>query len=282
DAFGNQKQEQAEDNNPFRYCGEYFDNETGFIYLRARYYDSDIGRFTSEDTHWNPANNIYDKEETQNKQKAQKQYLILKHINNLYISSNMSLEEKLNEVARWKLGQLTDEEEQTIENEISGIQEPSIKIILQSSNLYVYGINNPNSYIDPSGNFAITASATTAAIIAAAKAVGVAIASTAAIIAVVETIEAIQKANNNAVFYEAWISGGSVKTGRKLSTAEAAVRVIFGKSVYSKSKTAAYNLAKMASGGKEPVHDNPHGVGSGYKSHYHLHGRKNGSHIWYW
>ena len=49
DAFGNQKQEQAEDNNPFRYCGEYFDSETGFIYLRARYYDSSIGRFTSED-----------------------------------------------------------------------------------------------------------------------------------------------------------------------------------------------------------------------------------------
>ena len=49
DAFGNQKQEQSEDNNPFRYCGEYFDNETGFIYLRARYYDSDIGRFTTED-----------------------------------------------------------------------------------------------------------------------------------------------------------------------------------------------------------------------------------------
>ncbi|MBU5451529.1 RHS repeat-associated core domain-containing protein, partial [Acetivibrio sp. MSJd-27] len=49
DAFGNQKQEQSEDNNPFRYCGEYFDSETGFIYLRARYYDSSIGRFTSED-----------------------------------------------------------------------------------------------------------------------------------------------------------------------------------------------------------------------------------------
>ncbi|MBU5451501.1 RHS repeat-associated core domain-containing protein, partial [Acetivibrio sp. MSJd-27] len=69
DAFGNQKQEQAEDNNPFRYCGEYFDNETGFIYLRARYYDSSIGRFISEDpakdgTNWysyctgNPVNKI--------------------------------------------------------------------------------------------------------------------------------------------------------------------------------------------------------------------------------
>ncbi|MBU5449160.1 RHS repeat-associated core domain-containing protein [Acetivibrio sp. MSJd-27] len=49
DAFGNQKQEQSEDTNPFRYCGEYFDNETGFIYLRARYYDPSMGRFITED-----------------------------------------------------------------------------------------------------------------------------------------------------------------------------------------------------------------------------------------
>ena len=37
------------DTNPFRYCGEYFDEETGFVYLRARYYSPDIGRFVSED-----------------------------------------------------------------------------------------------------------------------------------------------------------------------------------------------------------------------------------------
>ena len=37
------------DDNPFRYSGEYYDEETGFIYLRARYYDPTIGRFISED-----------------------------------------------------------------------------------------------------------------------------------------------------------------------------------------------------------------------------------------
>ena len=36
------------DTNPFRYCGEYFDEETGFVYLRARYYSPDTGRFVSE------------------------------------------------------------------------------------------------------------------------------------------------------------------------------------------------------------------------------------------
>ncbi len=35
--------------NPFRYSGEYFDEETGFYYLRARYYDPTIGRFLTED-----------------------------------------------------------------------------------------------------------------------------------------------------------------------------------------------------------------------------------------
>ena len=71
DAFGNQVDEVSNqpfdwrvevapvvvDDNPFRYCGEYFDYETGYIYLRARYYDSSNGRFISEDpirsgNHW--------------------------------------------------------------------------------------------------------------------------------------------------------------------------------------------------------------------------------------
>ncbi len=34
---------------PFGYCGEYTDSETGFVYLRNRYYDTQTGRFISED-----------------------------------------------------------------------------------------------------------------------------------------------------------------------------------------------------------------------------------------
>ena len=49
DAFGNIKNPTSADDNPFRYCGEYFDDETGFVYLRNRYYDPSIGRFTTED-----------------------------------------------------------------------------------------------------------------------------------------------------------------------------------------------------------------------------------------
>ena len=59
DAFGNEENPSSTDANPFRYCGEYFDKETKTYYLRARYYDPAIARFTQQDTHWSPANAIY-------------------------------------------------------------------------------------------------------------------------------------------------------------------------------------------------------------------------------
>ncbi len=59
DAFGVEQNIDELDDNPFRYCGEYFDQETGTYYLRARYYDPSTGRFTQEDTHWGSANSIY-------------------------------------------------------------------------------------------------------------------------------------------------------------------------------------------------------------------------------
>ena len=59
DAFGVEKKPDPLDGNPFRYCGEYYDGETKTYYLRARYYDPNIGRFTQQDTHWTTANSIY-------------------------------------------------------------------------------------------------------------------------------------------------------------------------------------------------------------------------------
>ncbi|MDE6677995.1 MAG: hypothetical protein K2K02_03040, partial [Ruminococcus sp.] len=50
DAFGVEKNIDDSDANPFRYCGEYFDTETGTIYLRARYYSPTTGRFISRDS----------------------------------------------------------------------------------------------------------------------------------------------------------------------------------------------------------------------------------------
>ena len=64
DAFGKQLTSSGTADNPYRYCGEYIDGETGFIYLRNRYYDPSIGRFISEDPYWNPANMIYGDNDT--------------------------------------------------------------------------------------------------------------------------------------------------------------------------------------------------------------------------
>ena len=48
DAYGNQSEENTV-YNPFGYRGEYTDAESGLVYLRARMYDSETGRFMSED-----------------------------------------------------------------------------------------------------------------------------------------------------------------------------------------------------------------------------------------
>ncbi len=48
DAFGNEQSLEKQDFNPFRYCVEYFDRETGGLYLRARYYNPIIGRFDAD------------------------------------------------------------------------------------------------------------------------------------------------------------------------------------------------------------------------------------------
>jgi len=115
DAFGNEKNSDVSDTNPFRYSGEYFDKETGRIYLRARYYDPAICRMHSEDSHWNVNNMIY------------------------------------------------GDEQADIDDEI---QIPDINAIQQSSNLYVFAINNPILYVDPNGEAAwITGVAANAAFI---------------------------------------------------------------------------------------------------------------------
>ena len=51
DAFGVEKNINDSDTNAFRYCGEYYDAESGTIYLRARYYNPITGRFISRDSY---------------------------------------------------------------------------------------------------------------------------------------------------------------------------------------------------------------------------------------
>lgn len=51
DSFGNEVNPDSKDDNPFRYCGEYYDKETGEVYLRARYYQPAEGRFLTRNTY---------------------------------------------------------------------------------------------------------------------------------------------------------------------------------------------------------------------------------------
>jgi RHS repeat-associated protein len=116
DAFGNECAPSDTDPNPFRYCGEYYDTSSGTYYLRARYYEPTIGRFLAEDTHWNPINMIYG-----------------------------------DTPIKWN-------ERQTELSDPLGLNIytyiPDITAIMQSGNLYVYGMNNPIRYVDPTGELA--------------------------------------------------------------------------------------------------------------------------------
>ena len=65
DAYGKEINPDPADTNPFRYCGEYYDTESGQLYLRNRYYNSSIPRFMTPDPHWNTANMVYGDKEYQ-------------------------------------------------------------------------------------------------------------------------------------------------------------------------------------------------------------------------
>ncbi|MCX8075389.1 MAG: RHS repeat-associated core domain-containing protein, partial [Clostridia bacterium] len=51
DEFGKILSETGSFNNPYKYAGYYYDNETATYYLQARYYNPQIQRFISEDTY---------------------------------------------------------------------------------------------------------------------------------------------------------------------------------------------------------------------------------------
>lgn len=51
DEYGSPVQQSGSFDNPFRYTSEPYDEETGFMYLRARYYSPALGRFITEDSY---------------------------------------------------------------------------------------------------------------------------------------------------------------------------------------------------------------------------------------
>ncbi len=57
DEWGNLTNQKETVANEFKYAGETYDSETGLYYLKARYYDPNIGRFLNEDTVEGEVNN---------------------------------------------------------------------------------------------------------------------------------------------------------------------------------------------------------------------------------
>ncbi len=107
DAFGNLGTEDDALYNPIRYTGQYTDSETGLVYLRNRYYDPAIGRFTQEDTYWNVHNMIYGDDPESNIP----DYSAIMQSCNLYV---YCMSDPMNCVDPW--GNITKEEQQMYEN----------------------------------------------------------------------------------------------------------------------------------------------------------------------
>ena len=59
DAFGNVLESKTEVENHILYRGQQYDQETGQYYLRARYYNPVVGRFTQEDIYRGDGLNLY-------------------------------------------------------------------------------------------------------------------------------------------------------------------------------------------------------------------------------
>ena len=59
DVFGNIREQQENVENIFKYAGEQLDNETEQYYLRARFYNPVIARFTQEDVYKGDGLNLY-------------------------------------------------------------------------------------------------------------------------------------------------------------------------------------------------------------------------------
>ena len=59
DAFGNTLEKKEGIQNRIQYTGQQYDQETGQYYLRARYYNPAVGRFTQEDTYRGDGLNLY-------------------------------------------------------------------------------------------------------------------------------------------------------------------------------------------------------------------------------
>ena len=149
EAFGNKVTSPTDDTNPFQYCGEYMDDESFLIYLRNRYYDPEIGAFISEDNHWNVDNMIYGDEQRTVK------YEIVGKEKIYFANFGRVVKTDANQIDVSALLNISKTSTKQNDIQLYDIERtPDLNAVFQSSNMYVYTMNNPINFADFGGETA--------------------------------------------------------------------------------------------------------------------------------
>ena len=150
DAWGNIRNQGTQswgEDNPLRYYGQYYDTESGMTYLRARYYDSSVRRFISEDSYWNVKNMLYGDECNYNT------YAIVNNLKIYYDYNGKNIgKEYIKQDTKSVINTYSSMYHNlNIKNKITYSIVQKTNSMIQYNNLYAYCINNPIKYIDLRG-----------------------------------------------------------------------------------------------------------------------------------
>jgi len=142
--------------NPFGFTGEYTDSESGLVFLRNRMYCPRIGRFTSADPLWDITNLIFGDDEVSIKHALMPQDTGffthgMMQTQNAFVDVISAWENATNGEFFTYDGVNFDQSSWIREEPTDERPMPSIEAIRQSGNLYVYTMNNPIMWVDPSG-----------------------------------------------------------------------------------------------------------------------------------
>ena len=152
DAYGVEKNPDENDTNPFRYCGEYFDKESGSIYLRNRYYNPSIPRFITEDSYWRTKDLVYGESALNAANIIKAEYSTYASNETIYQydysgETASEIKDKIIKNDPNVLPELIKEYKNVKQTD----KYPVAAAIIQSNNLYAYCMNNPVMFIDPTG-----------------------------------------------------------------------------------------------------------------------------------
>ena len=254
--------------NPLRYRGYYYDNETGYYYLQSRYYDSNICRFINADSaiYLNKDSLIginlfsYCKNDPINmmdingKEAVLTIYTIAKIIVTVIALIGISL------IAASIINNSTYNEA------VNGFSSLHSSYRLNTSAI----ITVLKEFIKSSYKYAKSRVSSKSKAIA--KSLSIAIADA--------KVKTTVKREKKSTYWNVYKRDGYIILGNKISRTTAINKLRSGLLVFSSSKYNARNIAMTASGGKTPYGPERHGD-SGYFYHYHLYKHKTNAHSFY-